>query len=71
MLIASVSAWDTEILSYYGSMVSNTTNPDTINHIDILNTSLTELYNFYDFINLISVLIFEITKYLIVEIFYQ
>ncbi len=44
MLIASVIAtWDIRIFSYYGSMIPNITNTDTVNHIDILNTTLTEL----------------------------
>ena len=56
MLIASVTAtWDTGILSYYGCTIPNITNTDTVNHIDILNTTLTELPNLYDFPNLMSV----------------
>ena len=45
MIIAMASAtWDRGILNYYGSTVttSNVTNTDTVNHIDILNTSLKE-----------------------------
>ncbi len=56
MLIASVTAtWDAGVLSYYGSTAPNITNTDTVNHIDILNSTLTELPNLYDFPNLMSV----------------
>ncbi len=50
MLIGCAAAtWDSGILSYCD--YPNVTNADSINRIDVLNTSLTELPNLYDFPN--------------------